>query len=153
MSTFNIVLLVIVLFFALLGLWRGLLLTLIALCFWVGAFFVGGFLTPKLDVIFKPYIHQDALRLLTSFYLLFFLTLVAGFIVKVIVAGLAGGVGKGPSQRVLGLILGVVQGFVVVFMLVFILLNSQAAHAPWFEQSTFATPFIHLAHWLSAKVF
>ena len=109
----------------LLGLMRGAIKEVFSLASWILAFIVAKAYSVELSRWLETVISNSSLRLLTSFIILFVVTLIILGLISLVLTNLIKKIGLGSIDRVLGTAIGLVRG--VVIMLVLVILGGMTA--------------------------
>ncbi|WP_347988985.1 CvpA family protein [Methylomonas sp. AM2-LC] len=142
----------IVLFSAVLGLFRGFIKEALAMLIWIVAFWVGSQYCHEFSALFQDTINQVAVRTALAFVLLFIGTVMLGSLISFLLSKLVQKSGLKFTDRLLGLGFGVVRGFVLVGVLVLVAGFTPLPEQSWWRQSKFLPSFQSLAVWLKDRI-
>jgi membrane protein required for colicin V production len=127
-------------FSALVGLWRGLMFEVLSLLGWIAAFFLAQWLGPTVGGHLPLQGLSDPVRYAAAFALTFVVAVVLAGLLAALVRKLVSAVGLRPVDRVLGAAFGGLRG-VVVLLAVAVVVDltplkrseawQQSAGAPW----------------------
>jgi membrane protein required for colicin V production len=123
LASFNwidILISVVVLISLLFGLWRGLVREVLSLMTWVAALLIARVYSDDLAPFLESIFEGETTRLIASFSLLFFATLVVGALINRLVAKLISFVGLAFTDRLLGGVFGLARGCLIVMLGVFL---------------------------------
>jgi membrane protein required for colicin V production len=110
---------------SLLGLMRGAIREVLALLSWVISFLVARQFGVAFAAMLTPLVANDSLRLLLSFAILFFATMLVMALGRMALTEIVKKIGLGSADKFLGLVIGVARGGLIV--LVFVLLAGMTA--------------------------
>ncbi|PIQ42649.1 MAG: hypothetical protein COV52_02505 [Gammaproteobacteria bacterium CG11_big_fil_rev_8_21_14_0_20_46_22] len=153
MATFDIVLLVIVLLFGVLGFIRGFVKQLIVTLVWFVGFGLAIVFTQTLAAHTGKYIHNPDINQTVAFLLIFFATWIVGTIIKLIIVSGLGGLSSSTGGRFVGFVLGLLEGASLCVLLIFIIQNSNQQTANWFNTAMLVPPLEHAAAWMQHFAF
>lgn len=134
------------------GLFRGLVKEFIALCVWVLAFWLAFHYGSMLDGWVSPYVHDNTIKTVIEFLIIFFGTLIVGGIVNALFGFVMRRSGLSGTDRVLGMGFGFVRG---VFIIAIMMLGLKIAGMPtgdYSKNSILYAKFDPLVNWLSGYV-
>jgi membrane protein required for colicin V production len=134
------------------GLFRGFVKELIALCVWILAFWLAFHYASMLDGWVNPYIHDNTLKIIVEFIIIFFATLIVGAIVNACIGFIMRRSGLSGTDRVLGMGFGFVRG---LFLIAIIMVGFRISNMPYSEyskDSSLYAKFDPLVSWLSGYV-
>lgn len=118
LTTFDYVVLAILLVSILVSLARGAVREVLALAGWIVAFMVASSFTAALAPMLPSVIGGEYFRSLLAFAALFLATLLAMGLIAMLISVLVRSVGLGFADRVLGSLFGFARGLLVVLMIV-----------------------------------
>ncbi|MDR1934234.1 MAG: CvpA family protein [Candidatus Accumulibacter sp.] len=118
MTSFDYVVLVILLASMMLGAWRGVLSEIIAIAAWVLAFFAAKWWGDEFAWQFLTAIGDPLLRIVLAWVLIVVIVLLVMSMVRLSIRGLLKAIGLRPSDRALGILFGAARGALVVLVLV-----------------------------------
>jgi membrane protein required for colicin V production len=135
MGMMDWVLLAVLLFSALLGLWRGLVYEVLSVAGWVAAFVLAQAYAVDVAQMLPMEGASPALRTAIGFVLVFVAVAFAGGLVAWLVRKLISSVGLRPVDRVLGGAFGVVRGVVILLGVAVVVSMTQMRHSEWWQSS------------------
>ena len=134
MGMIDIIILGIVAFSALIGVFRGLVKEALSLVSWFAAILAGTLFSSQLADLMENLINNPSLRRIAAFALLFIVVIFAGTLISNMVSKLTEAAGLKGANRTLGGLFGVLRGVIIV--LVIILVGTQFDISErWFEGS------------------
>ena len=134
------------------GLFRGFVKELIALAVWILAFWLAFHYASMLDTWVNPYIHDNTVKIIVEFIIIFFATLIVGAIVNASISFIMRRSGLSGTDRVLGMGFGFVRG---LFLIAIIMVGFRISNMPYSEyskDSLLYAKFDPLVNWLSGYV-
>jgi len=140
------VILVVVGFSLLIGLWRGLVREVLSLAALIAAVIIGRLYGPQLAPSFAGMTENASAQYVLAFALLFVLTLIVGAIVNHFVARFIKLVGLRLVDRVLGAAFGVLRGLLVIGVIVFFA-SALFAEEDWWQSSVLLPHVVDLIEW------
>jgi len=140
------VILVVVGFSLLIGLWRGLVREVLSLAALIAAVIIGRLYGPQLAPSFAGMTENAGAQYVLAFALLFVLTLIVGAIVNHFVARFIKLVGLRMVDRVLGAAFGVLRGLLVIGVIVFFA-SALFAEEDWWQSSVLLPHVVDLIEW------
>lgn len=140
MTVFDYLVIAIVAFSLLFGLWRGVIGEIIALLAWgLGIFAAIEFGEQVGNQLFTG-VNDPAVRVLAGCVLLFVGVLVAMALIRMVVSRMVKALGLTVSDRLLGMMFGVARGLLVVMVLVGLGGMTVAPKQRWWREATLAPP-------------
>lgn len=134
----------------LLSLARGFVREFLSIVIWILAFWVafqfGELLTPKLE----PYISTPSVRIITSFIILFVLTLLVGSLINFSISKLLATTGFSGVDRLLGMVFGFARGVLLVAIILLLVSLTSFSQDPWWKNSALIPHFKPLIVWLNS---
>lgn len=132
----------------LLSLWRGFVKEAISLIFWVTAFILSLRLSVQFSSLMPASIESESVRVMLSFIVIFFGTLIVGGLINRIISSLLKFSGMGGTDRFLGMVFGIFRGGVLVMAALIVLppffdLEQQA----WWRSSILIPKFLLFEEW------
>ncbi len=115
----DLVIIVIVGFSGLAGLWRGLVREALSLATWIAALLALWWYGETFAALLAEFIEQPPLRYLIAFLLLFLAVMIVGRLLARLLAGILALAGLNLIDRVLGCAFGVLRGLLIVCALLF----------------------------------
>lgn len=140
MTVFDYLVIAIVAFSLLFGLWRGVIGEIIALLAWgLGIFAAIEFGEPAGNQLFAG-VSDPAVRVLAGCVLLFVGVLVAMALIRLAISRMVKALGLTVSDRLLGMMFGIARGVLVVLILVGLGGMTVAPKQAWWREATLAPP-------------
>ncbi|CAH0990359.1 Colicin V production protein [Sinobacterium norvegicum] len=130
------------------SLWRGFVKEALSLVVWALAFFVAMTFAEGMNTFLSDSIATASLRQITSFGILFVLTLIVGSMVNFLVGELVKMTGLSGTDRLLGTVFGAMRG--VILVLAVLILAPPILHIDqdtWWRESTLIPQFLVLETW------
>ena len=141
MNAFDIVLLAILIVFALLGAWRGLVSEVISILQWVVSGVIAWFFASRLAEHFKRFLDEPALRKLLAFVLIFIVVFALGVAVSWFIRKhLPAKRGFRIANGILGGVFGAARGALVILIVFLAAGLTTYPQRSWWRQSSLA-PF------------
>ena len=138
MTGLDWVLLVVMGFSMLLGLWRGLVYEVLSVLGWAVSFYAAQWFAPDVASMLPLQSLSDPLRYAAAFVLIFVAALFASGLLAFLIKKLVDAVGLRPIDRVLGAAFGVLRG-VILLLAVTVVINMTALKtSDWWTQSSSA---------------
>lgn len=149
----DIIIVAIVLFSALISLFRGFVREALSLVSWVLAFwFALSFCHPLSDLL-TNYIKSPTLRIGAAFGGIFVVVLIACGIINYIISTLVDKTGLSGTDRLLGIVFGLIRGVLLVAALLLVArLTTPMADEEWWTGSTFIQYFDPVEGWLQGFI-
>ena len=135
MGLMDWVLLAVLLFSALLGLWRGLVYEVLSVAGWVAAFVLAQAFAVDMAQMLPMEGASPALQIAAGFALVFIAVAFAGGLVAWLVRKLVTSVGLRPVDRVLGGAFGVLRGVVMLLGFAVVVNMTQLQRSEWWRTS------------------
>jgi membrane protein required for colicin V production len=126
---------------------RGFMKEALSLATWVAAFIVARLFGEALASVLVDYIQTPSFRIVTSFAILFVLTLIVGALLSNLVEMLVHATGLSSTDRILGMGFGIVRGGLIVVVIVALLANTPAVQDIWWNQSQLIPHFVLMENW------
>jgi membrane protein required for colicin V production len=140
MTSFDYIVLVIVGLSIILSVMRGFFKEILAIIGWVAAFVVAKTYSSEILPMMPADIPTESLRVLASFLVLFFATLLVASLLAVAISTLVKSAGLGWFNRLLGALFGLARGLLIVCIVVFLAgLTSLPNDARW-RNAMFSAP-------------
>lgn len=140
---FDWVVLAVIGFSSLLGVWRGVVSEILALAAWFAAFFAarmwGGNMADILATGFHS-LQDPALRQMAGFATVFVLTLLLFAVARFVLSRLLQAVGLGLVDRFLGALFGIGRGMLLVLLGVLLGGLTSFPRQPWWHEAMLAPP-------------
>jgi membrane protein required for colicin V production len=130
------------------SLWRGFVKEALSMAVWVLAFFVAMTFAEAMNNFLADSIETASLRQITSFGILFILTLIVGSMVNFLVGELVKMTGLSGTDRLLGTVFGAMRG--VILVLAVLILAPPILHIDqdaWWRESALIPQFLLLESW------
>ena len=142
------VIICILIIFSLISFWRGFVKEAISLIIWVSAFGLSLSVAPKLAVLFINFIESNAIRIISSFVILFFGTLVVGGLISRLLISIMRFSGLGGFDRILGMTFGFLKGsvLILIFLIVFPIIF-ETKQFLWYQKSNLIPYFDLFGNW------
>ena len=145
MNSFDVVILVILVIFALLGMWRGLLREIITILTWVLSFALAWLFAGQLAQYFMKISEEPVVRQVIAFVAIFFVVFVAGTAASWLIHKYL------PPKSflravniVFGGLFGAARGAVIIISIFLVAGLTSFPERPWWRESTF-TPYFERA--------
>lgn len=135
MGLMDWVLLAVLVFSALLGLWRGLVYEVLSVAGWVAAFVLAQAFAVDMAQMLPMEGASPALQIAAGFALVFIAVAFAGGLVAWLVRKLVTSVGLRPVDRVLGGAFGVLRGVVMLLGFAVVVNMTQLQRSEWWRTS------------------
>ncbi len=149
MNWVDYLILVIIVISMLISLIRGFLREIISLVTWVVGFWVALRFASQIGDFFSV-IHNDTVRVIIGFTILFVLILVIGAAINFVIGRIMKKTGARIGDRVLGMLFGMLRGVVIVAVLVIVAgFTSMPKHA-WWHESRLVPYAESVAGWMRA---
>jgi membrane protein required for colicin V production len=140
MTLFDYVVIAIIGFSLLFGLWRGVMGEMIALAAWVAGIFAAIEFGAQAGDIFLSGISEHGLRTLAGCALVFAGVLLAMALVRLAVRRMVKALGLTASDRLLGMVFGLARGLLLVLILVAAGGMTEAPKQTWWRGAALAPP-------------
>ena len=140
MTTFDYVVLGIVLASVALGVWRGVVGEIIALVAWVLAFFAARWWGAEVARAAFSGIADPAMRIVAAWVAVFVAVLILMALLRLAVRGLLNALGLSLSDRLLGLFFGLARGLIIVLVLVAVGGMTSVPKEKWWSEAYFSAP-------------
>lgn len=140
MTSFDYVVLGILLASMALGAWRGVIGEIIALAAWVLAFFAAKWWGGEVAQQFLTGIGDPAVRLVAAWVLVFVIVLLLMALVRLAIRGLLKALGLSLSDRALGVLFGAARGVLIVLALVALGGVLSLTKESWWSEAYFSAP-------------
>lgn len=156
MTAFDYVVIAIVVLSAALGVWRGVIGEIIALCAWVLAFFAARWWGDEVARLVFSSIGDPVVRIVAAWVAVFIVVLLAMALLRLAVRGLLKALGLSPTDRLLGVIFGLARGVLIVLVLVAVGGMTSVVKEAWWRGAYFSPPLetavLASKPWLPAEV-
>lgn len=129
----------------LISLWRGFTHEALSLAGWVLAVWIAVTFSHHLEGLLRSQIETPSLRLIVSFAILFFLTLMIAGVITYLAVQLIKKTGLTGTDRVIGILFGLARGGVIVTVLVLLAGLTALPQDPWWHHSALLHYFEHVA--------
>jgi len=139
---------IIVIISLIIGIARGFVREACSLATWILSFWVGLTFYPVLIPYFAKHITTPALRVVSSFLILFIATLIIGTLVSNIIAKTVKITGLTGTDKTLGAVFGFARGIILVSALILFAGFTHAARQHWFERSVYVNQLKPVVNWL-----
>lgn len=140
MTSFDWIVVAVVVLSTLFAFFRGLIRELIALIAWVLGLIAAVTLTPDLATWLPEVVSNPAIRYLIAFTLIIVAALIAGALIAWPLSRIVRAAGLGFVDRFLGSIFGLARGVLVVVALVLLAGLTAVPRSDWWQNSALAAP-------------
>ncbi len=138
----------ILIIFSLISFWRGFVKEAISLIVWITAFGLSLSIAPKLAFLFMSFIDSNAVRMISSFIIIFFGTLIVGGLVSRLLISIVKFSGLGSVDRFLGMSFGFLKGALLILIFLVILpIVFDIKQLVWYQKSTLIPHFNIFGDW------
>lgn len=156
MTSFDYLVLAILLISALLGLMRGLVKEVLSLCAYLAAFLGAIWWGPKVSNWLSMYIENPLLRTGVSYAVVFLVVLLLVGLLNMTLATLIEKTGLTPADHGLGAMFGFMRGLLLVLILVTLAGYTELPSEPWWTEARLSGATVHavqqLKQWLPPSV-
>lgn len=135
MTSFDYLVLAILLISALLGLMRGLVKEILSLCAYVAAFLASLWWGPRVSIWLTPYLENGLLRTGVSYLAVFLVMLLLVGLLNMTLATLIQKTGLTPADHGLGAMFGFLRGLLLVLVLVVLAGYTELPSEPWWTEA------------------
>lgn len=135
------VIIAVVCFYGITGLFRGYTLVSFSLLSWFLAIWIALVYCDDGSKILANKITDPALRVATAFSLLFLATVITSALMRLLLGEVLLPHPPSLAGRLAGMVLGLAQGLIAVDILVLLVLLTALPEAPWWAQSKLLPPF------------
>ncbi len=150
MNTFDLVILAVLIVFALLGAWRGLVSEVISILQWVVSGVIAWFFASSLSHIFQRFVGEPALRKLLAFILIFIVVFALGVAVSWFIRKhLPSKRGFRIANATLGGLFGAARGALAILIIFLAAGLTTYPQRSWWRQSSLAPFFVRSALYVS----
>ncbi|MHB8535560.1 MAG: CvpA family protein [Sulfuricaulis sp.] len=151
MNRFDVIILVILVIFTLLGMWRGLLREIITIITWVLSFALAWLFAGRFAHLFTAVSGESAVRQVIAFVAIFFVVYMAGTMVSWLIHKYLPPKSLFRAANILfGGMIGAARGAVIVISIFLVAGLTSFPQRPWWRGSTFAPYFERAATYVSA---
>lgn len=133
----------------LIGLFRGFVKEALSLLNWVFSIWMGVLFHDRVSSWFSTLIHNDTVRSIASFGIVFLIVLFLGSVTAYFISLLVKKSGLGGTDRLLGLIFGMSRGVFLVALVLTVVSYSALKEQPWWQESIIIPKFRPLMVWLN----
>ncbi len=156
MTSFDYLVLAILVVSALLGLMRGLVKEVLSLCAYVAAFLGAVWWGPKVSIWLSAYIENPLLRTGVSYFAVFLVVLLLVGLLNMTLATLIQKTGLTPADHGLGAMFGFLRGLLLVLILVTLAGYTELPSEPWWTDARLSgasvQAVLQLKQWLPPSV-
>ncbi len=135
LSTFDWILLAVLLLSMLLGAWRGLVHEVLAVVGWIAAFVLAQLYAAVVGDLLPMEGAAAPVRYAAGFAVVFIGTVIASSLLTWLVKTMIASVGLRPVDRTLGAAFGVVRGLVILLAVTTVVLMTPLKNSAWWQQS------------------
>ena len=140
MSTFDYIVIAVVLASVALGVWRGVVGEIIALVAWILAFCAARWFGDEVARVFFSGIADPVLRIVAAWVAVFVLVLVLMALLRLAVRGMLRALGLGLSDRLLGIVFGFARGLLIILLVVAAAGMTSVPREKWWREAYFSAP-------------
>ncbi|MEI7429523.1 MAG: CvpA family protein [Betaproteobacteria bacterium] len=140
MTTFDYVVITVLVASVLLGVWRGVVGEIIALLAWVLAFLAAKWFGAEVARLFFTGISDPVMRIVAAWVAVFVVVLLLMALLRLAVRGLLSALGLSLSDRLLGIVFGVARGLIIVLALVAVGGMTSVPKEKWWSEAYFSAP-------------
>lgn len=133
---------------ALISLIRGFVREALSLAGWILAFWVALTFSKDAAQYLQDYLHENTIRTVVAFVLLFLATLILTGMVNLILVTLIEKSGLSGTDRLLGMIFGLGRGVLLLALALLIMHATPIVNSPNWQQSSLVPMFNPLEQWL-----
>jgi membrane protein required for colicin V production len=148
LSAVDWLLLAVVVLSALMGALRGIVVEVLSLAVWVGAFWLAFVYGAAASGLLATKVNDPAARLFVAYALVFFAAMIVGSLVTWLISKLVRSVGLGGVDRLLGFGFGCIRGIALGSVLVLVLGLTALPREPAWRASPLIPEFQHGAEWM-----
>lgn len=156
LAGFDWIVLAVIAFSSLLGMWRGLVSEVLALLAWIAGFFAARAWGGAAAELLSGWVHDPALRQMAGFVTVFVATMLLFAVARFVFSSLLRAIGLGLVDRFLGALFGIVRGLVVVLIGVLLGGMTELPRQEWWREAFLAPPLetavVALKPWLPSQV-
>lgn len=156
MTSFDYLVLAILVISALLGLMRGLVKEILSLCAYLAAFLGAIWWGPRVSNWLLAYIENPLLRTGVSYLVVFLVVLLLVGLLNMTLATLIQKTGLTPADHGLGAMFGFMRGVLMVLILVTLAGYTELPSEPWWTEARLSGATVqalqHLKQWLPPSV-
>lgn len=156
LTAFDWVVLAVIAFSSLLGMWRGLVSEVLALLAWIAGFFAARTWGGTAAELLSGWLHDPALRQMAGFVTVFVVTMLLFSVARFVFSRLLRAVGLGLVDRFLGALFGIVRGLVIVLIGVLLGGMTELPRQQWWREAFLAAPLetaaVAIKPWLPSQV-
>lgn len=136
----------------LVGLWRGLVVEVMALVVWVAAFWVAWLFGGQVAARFDPAVSLPSMRIVLGYCVCFLAVLLVGALLRFLLSRLVAGTGLSGTDRLLGMVFGLARGALIVTLVVLLAGFTPLPRDAWWQQSRLLPVFDGGAAWLATNL-
>ncbi|MCX7174272.1 MAG: CvpA family protein [Proteobacteria bacterium] len=156
LTAFDWIVLAVIVFSSLLGMWRGLVSEVLALLAWIAGFFAARAWGGMVADVLSGWLHDPAMRQMAGFVAVFVATLLLFAVARFVLSRLLRAVGLGLVDRFLGTLFGIVRSLLIVLTGVLLCGMTELPRQAWWREAYLAPPLetavIAVKPWLPPQV-
>jgi len=156
LTAFDWMVLAVIAFSSLLGMWRGLASEVLALLAWIAAFIAARAWGGMVADLLTGLLQDPAMRQMAGFVGVFVTTMLLFSVARLVFSRLLRAVGLGLVDRFLGTLFGILRGLLIVFTVVLLCGMTDLPRQAWWREAYLAPPLetsvIALKPWLPPQV-
>lgn len=155
-AAFDWIVVAVIVFSSLLGIWRGLVSEVLALLAWIAAFFAARAWGGTAAEFLSGWLHDPAWRQMAGVVGVFVATMVVFAVASFVLSRMLRAVGLGLVDRFLGAMFGIVRGLVIVLLGVLLGGMTEQPRQGWWREAFLAPPLetavVALKPWLPSQL-
>ncbi len=149
LTSVDLAIFAIILISVVIGLFRGFIKEALSLCTWALAIWAGVLLHDTAAFWLANYIHNETVRSIAAFSMVFFIVLILGSLVTYAISLLVKKTGLSGTDRLLGIFFGLFRGVLLVSLALLVISYSALKSQPWWHDSMVIPSFQPLMAWLN----
>lgn len=134
-SAVDWILLAVLAFSMLLGLWRGLVYEVLSVLGWALAFYAAQAFAPRVAALLPIRSASESLRYVAGFVLVFISVVFAAGLLAFLIKKLVTAIGLRPIDRILGAGFGLLRGLILLLAATVVMDMTVLRHSPWWRES------------------